>query len=239
MDRNSLVICPVHNEENTIEEFYKSLRKDYQGDIFFVDDGSTDQSKDFLSKLKNNNTFVIHHPQRSGYASALATGFKFALDNKYRKAVTIDADLQHKPAHIYPFLKELEKYEVILGFRYIKITDYLAAPKSRLAINRYIAKLIKQLCSVEFADPFCGLRGYRNSFLKKLRLREKSYGGSLEILLEIIRTKASFKELPVEAIYFEGERKFLGGLDDPQKRLLYYLEVLGRKLKDVPVSKGS
>lgn len=234
MNRDSLVICPVYNQENKIDEFYRLLRKSYKGDVFFVDDGSIDKSRDFLCGIKSKNNFLIQHPQKNGYTAALATGFKFALDNKYKKVATIDVDLQYKPEYILNFLRELDRQEVVLGSRYLRIINYTDVPMSSFTINRYLSELIKQLYSIEFTDAFCMLRAYRNSFLRKLRLREKHYGGCLEILLEIIRTKASFREVPVEINYLKDESKLSDDLDDPRKRLLYYLEVIRKKIKDIP-----
>lgn len=233
MEKEALVICPVYNEQVYIKDFYLRLRNTYKGKVLFVDDGSTDTSREFLLEIKNKDTFVIRHSKRRGYGAALISGFEFALDNRYRIVVTMDVDLQHRPEQLPNFLNALRECEVVLGSRYIKITNFLDAPRSRITINRYISKLIKILFSVEFTDPFCGFRGYRDSFLKKVHLTELSYGIGLEILLEIIRTETVFIELPVEAIYFKDARKFLDGLDDPRKRLLYYLGVISRKRSEL------
>lgn len=233
MKSDSLIVCPVYNEEAYIKDFYHSLRKSYSGDVFFIDDGSTDSGGAFMYKLKSADTFILRHSQRKGYGAALISGFEFAKEYKYKRVVTIDVDLQHRPEQIPVFLKELLEWEVVLGSRYIKIAKSLDIPHSRLAINRYISKLIKVLFSVEFTDPFCGFRGYRTSFLERVNFKEQSYGLGIEILLEIIRSGAAFLEIPVEAIYFKDIRKFLDGLNDPRKRLLYYLEVISKKKKEL------
>jgi dolichol-phosphate mannosyltransferase len=233
MYKEKLVISPVYNEEKTIAEFYQNLRRYYSEDILFVDDGSSDKSKYFLSHIKNKNTFLIRHSKREGYGAALISGFKFALKNNYNKIVTIDADLQHNPQHLERFFRELNEYSVVLGSRYIKINKSLDVPRTRLIINRYISGLIKVLFSISFSDPFCGYRGYCASFLRRIYLKEKSYGLSLEILMELIRIKVPFKEIPVEAIYFNNLRKFLDGLDDPSRRLLYYLDIISQKRKEI------
>ena len=229
MSKESLVICPVYNEENTIEQFFKKLRKEYIQDVLFIDDGSTDKSKDFFLRQRNDRTFLLQHPERHGYGASLISGFRFSHKNGYEKILTIDVDFQHNPERIPQFLQELNEYEVILGSRYIRIDRYLHVPRTRLLINRYIARLINLLFSVNFSDPFCGFRGYRRSFLEKVNLEETSYGLAIEILLEVIRTKAFFKEIPVEVIYNNHSRKFLDGLDDPRRRLLHYLEVIACK----------
>ena len=234
MSKKSLVICPVYNEEGTIEQFFNKLRKEYTQDVLFVDDGSSDKSNDFLFGQRDGKTFLLRHPERRGYGASLISGFLFSLENQYKKILTIDVDFQHNPERIPQFLQELNKYEVILGSRYIRIDRYLQVPRTRLIINRYISRLINVLFSVNFSDPFCGFRGYRRSFLERANLEETSYGLAIEILLEVIRTKAFFQEIPVEVIYNNNSRKFLDGLDDPCRRLLYYLEVIAcRKEKTV------
>ncbi len=232
MANENLIICPVYNEQDTIRKFYQNLRKFYIQDAVFVDDGSTDQGRDYLFSVKSKDTFLIRHPERRGYGAALLSGFRFSLERGYKKVITIDVDLQHNPEHIPRFLCELEDQEVVLGSRYIWKDTYQDVPPARLAINTYISKLIYQLFSVHFTDPFCGYRGYRDSFLKETDLNQASYGLGLEIILEIIRTKTPFNEIPIKAIYNNHLRKFLDGLDDHRTRLLYYLDVLSAKRID-------
>jgi glycosyltransferase involved in cell wall biosynthesis len=231
--KNYLVICPVYNEERTLKKFYHKLRRYYAQDVLFVDDGSTDKGRDFLQHCKDKRTFVVRHPQRRGYGMSLLSGFAFSMEQGYKKILTIDVDLQHDPLHIQSFFRRLENYEVALGSRYIRVDWCLEIPRERMVINRYVASLLTMLFRVEFTDPFCGYRGYRDSFLRNIFLREKSYGISLEILLEIVRTKSSFSEIPIKAIYFECRRTFLDGLDDPRGRLLHYLEVIACKKKEI------
>lgn len=233
MKKENLIICPVYNEGNTLQEFYVDLRRFYSQDVLFIDDGSTDNGKDLLLNIKDDKTFTIRHPKRRGYGAALISGFNFVLDKGYERIVVIDADLQHNPQRIPVFLRELSETEVVLGSRYIRINKSLEVPRERMLINRYIAGLINTLFHENVTDPFCGYRGYRDSFLKKAELKEKSYGLGLEIILEVIRAQTPFREIPVEVIYLDHLRKFLDGLDNPSRRLLYYLEIVSRKKKDI------
>jgi dolichol-phosphate mannosyltransferase len=228
-----LVICPVYNEENTLEEFCLLLKEAYTGDVLFVDDGSTDSSKAFLDGLKDERAFYIRHSHRAGYGAALLSGFKFSLDGGYSRTVTLDVDLQHDPARIPEFFEGLYGAELVLGSRYIKFDKYLDVPMDRLVINRYIANLINMMFSVKITDPFCGYRGYRNDFLKKITLHDKGYRMALEVLLEAVRVNATFLEIPVEVVYLDRMRKFLDGLDDPHKRLRYYIEIIERKRTEI------
>ncbi|MCF7871064.1 MAG: glycosyltransferase family 2 protein [Candidatus Omnitrophica bacterium] len=233
MSNDQLVISPVYNEEKYIEEFYQFLRDSYKQDVIFIDDGSSDQSRDFLKKINGKFTFVVRHHKRCGYGAALISGFEFAKENNYKKVVTLDVDLQHRPKHISDFFTQLDQTDVVLGSRYIKMGKCLDVPRERFIINRYISKLIKSEFGWNFTDPFCGFRAYRTDFLQQIKFSDTGYGLALEILLEIIDKEVKFSEFPVEAIYFKDKRKFLDGLDDSRKRLTYYLGVISGKIKEL------
>lgn len=233
MDGNRLVICPVHNEQDSIKHFREKLGEFYSGDVLFIDDGSTDGSREILDAIRDTGTTVIRHPERRGYGAALLTGFSHVRGNGYGKIVTIDVDLQHRPEHLPSFFDALDRRDAVLGSRYIRIDNYLDIPRTRLLINRYVSRLMEQLFSVRFSDPFCGYRGYTGAFLKEARLSEPSYGMGLEILMELLRTGVSHEEIPIEALYPDKCRKFLDGLDDPRLRLLHYLSVVARKRSEI------
>lgn len=230
---NSLIVLPVFNEEEFLIEFYRELRESYQEEVVFIDDGSTDSSPDILQSLREEKTYILRHPQRKGYGASLITGFRFALEEGFRKIITIDVDLQHNPIHIPNFLKGLEEFQVVLGSRYLEAKEYAGVPRERFLINRYISNLIRVLFGIEVTDPFCGFRGYRDIFLKKLFLEETSYGISLEIILDLIKHSTEYLEIPIEISYPNPGRKFLDGLDDPRTRLLYYLEIISRKRREM------
>ncbi|MBD3263700.1 MAG: glycosyltransferase [Candidatus Omnitrophica bacterium] len=228
----SLVICPVYNEASTLAAFYNAIRSFYKGDILFIDDGSKDGSFPIIQGIEDKRKKFIRLSSRKGYGSVLLMGFRFALRGEYEKVVTIDTDLQHNPLHLPVFMEKLEYYRVVSGSRYLRANPKDIAenvPPERLIINRQVSKLISILFGFQSSDPFCGFRGYRRSFLEKVDLKEKSYGFALEVLLEIIRLDVSFFEIPVEVIYKDKNRQFLDGLEDPEKRFFYYLDIILKK----------
>jgi dolichol-phosphate mannosyltransferase len=177
-----------------------------------------------------NRVYLLHHPERRGYGAALASGFRFAIRHEYESAITIDADLQHRPEDISRFERALQYDDVVLGSRYSKTNTEFRAPRARYLINRYISRLLQIKLSVSFSDPFCGFRGYRRSFLERIQLSEASYGVCLEMLLEIIRIGAGYCEVPIDMIYLDEPRQFMDGLENPVFRLDYYKRIIRDKL---------
>lgn len=238
---STLVVCPVYNERNYIAEFYSRLIDNYNGNILFVNDGSTDRGIDglrsMLRETERGRVCILCHEMRKGYGAALLTGFRHALKNGYERIITLDADLQHRPEDIPRFMIALDGADVVLGSRYISGFAPSNVPEARWAINRHISALLEQLLFrrrfAGFTDPFCGFRGYRREFLEAAHLEEQSYGISLEILLESVRVGASTTEIWVAPIYLNAQRGFHDGLNDPVKRLRYYKRVIAGKLREL------
>lgn len=230
---DTIIICPVFNERSTLGTFMSRLSRSTGVDILFVDDGSTDESTEIIegnAERIGGRVHLICHPTRRGYGAALISGFQAALRRGYRRVITLDTDLQHRPEDIHSFEKALEYHEVVLGTRYSDACRISSIPRSRYLINRYISGMLRRDFSACFSDPFCGFRGYRRSFLRRINLCEQSYGICLELLLEIIRIGTEYGEIPVDMIYLDDTRNFMDGLDDPLKRLDYYRGVIRRSM---------
>ncbi len=104
------IIVPVYNEKQNIEPLFNRLEKivhNYQHEILFVNDGSTDGTAEEIKKIAEKNTFVklISFNRNFGHQVALSCGYQYA---KGDCVVSIDADLQDPP-EIIPEM--VEKWE--------------------------------------------------------------------------------------------------------------------------------
>ena len=87
-----LVIIPLFNEAEVIEEVIFNLRK-YFENIVVINDGSTDNSNELLTSMPIK---LLKHPVNLGQGASIATGFEYAKGLKEISAViTFDADGQH------------------------------------------------------------------------------------------------------------------------------------------------
>lgn len=134
------IIIPAHNEVAGLSSFLENQLipvletiKEYNFEIIFVDDGSTDGTLDLLYEYagRAKNFRVVSFSRNFGKEMALTAGLRYA---KGDAAITIDADGQQPPKLITTFIKEWEKgHDIITGVRdhYTK-HGFIAKTGSRL-----------------------------------------------------------------------------------------------------------
>ena len=116
------VVVPLLNEESVLEKTVGSLRAvmDRLGEpyeLVFVDDGSTDRSRDILeaASAADPRVRVVVLSRNFGHEMATTAGLHHA---RGQAAVVIDADLQDPPDLIPEFVaKWREGFQVVYGVR--------------------------------------------------------------------------------------------------------------------------
>ncbi len=117
------IIIPCFNEEQVLPELFerlntleKKLKKKWDVEFVFVDDGSTDDTPKLLDNfIKDHEGRVVHFTRNFGHQAALEAGYLYARGDIF---VTIDADLQDPPELILDMLKKYkEGYDVVLAKR--------------------------------------------------------------------------------------------------------------------------
>ena len=118
------VVIPMYYEEEVAQICYdrvssvlEKLKKEYDYEIIFVNDGSKDKTLSILKEIanKNNKVKIISFSRNFGHQSAVTAGIKEVSGDAI---VIMDADLQDPPELIPDMLKLWEDgYEVIYGKR--------------------------------------------------------------------------------------------------------------------------
>ena len=224
------VVLPVYNESGTVDEVLDSVRRFYPGQVVVVDDGSTDSTSDVLAR--RDDIEVITLTANQGYGAALRAGFEWAIGAGIRGLVTMDCDGQHEPAHIPQFLDQLASGgDVISGSRYLPSSRGIGRPpEQRREVNERVTAEVNRVTGWGITDAFCGFKAYRIAALAKIELTEPGYAMPLEFWAKSYRAGLSIREIPVERIYCDYDRSFGADLDDPEKRLAYYLSVWRKAL---------
>jgi len=226
-----LAALPVYNEVKYVDEVLNEVVRNADR-VLVIDDGSTDGTAAVLDR--RSDIAVIRHTINRGYGAALKTAFQYTLDQGFDGLVTLDCDGQHQPRRIPQFIDAAKQADIVSGSRYLQVfDDDDAPPEERLLINRRITAELNHRLGLQLTDAFCGFKAYRRDALRKLSISEPGYAMPLEVWVQAAAADLRIVELPVELIYLDLERSFGGSLDDSQRRLAHYYELIERSLRRI------
>ena len=165
------IIIPAYNEATSLkilldelEYFLKNFQ--YQYEVIFVDDGSTDGSFNVLkdAALKNPNIKVLKLRRNYGQSAALLA----AIDHSTGDVIVpLDADLQNDPSDIPKLLNLIsEGYDLVSGWRRCRQDRIFDRKIPSMIAN----KLVSWVCGVKLHDLGCSLKAYRRDVLQGVRL---------------------------------------------------------------------
>jgi glycosyltransferase involved in cell wall biosynthesis len=165
------VVIPVHNEAPSLVALHGELvttltawGRSYE--ILVIDDGSTDDSFQILTRLQalNPHLRVIRFRRNFGQTAAFAAGFDYA---RGRIIVTSDGDLQNDPADIPALVEVLERgHDIVCGWR----KDRKDAFVSRRLPSTIANWVISVSTGVYLHDYGCSLKAFRAEVIKPLKL---------------------------------------------------------------------
>jgi glycosyltransferase involved in cell wall biosynthesis len=168
--RSISVVIPLFNEEVTLQELYDRLTVVLNGlvshyEIIFVDDGSTDRSRETIRRFQvlDRSVRYIRFRRNFGKSAAFAAGMKAA---RYDIIVTMDADLQDIPEQLPRLIEKLEEgFDLVSGWRH-KRRDRPTKRFASLIYNR----VTSFLTGVRLHDINCGFKCYRREVLEELQI---------------------------------------------------------------------
>lgn len=219
------VLMPVYNEAAAISAVLDAVREHHSGTIIVVDDGSTDGTADIVAE--RDDVLPIRHEHNLGYGRSLIDGFAHARSLGIEHLVTMDCDGQHEPAHVPQFFAEvMDGGDIVSGSRYLPGSASTGdAPEQRRRVNELVTAEVNRVTGWALTDAFCGFKAYRLPALDGLTLSEPGYAFPMQLWAEAWKAGLTVRECAVERIYLAGDRSFGEDLDDPDKRLEYYLRV--------------
>lgn len=165
--RISLVIC-VFNEEDNIAPLANRIVEALSGydfEAIFVDDGSTDCTKEKIRAIADNRFVLVELRKNFGQSSALQAGIDTATGDYI---VTLDGDLQNDPADIPAMvaLSETGDWDVVAGIR-AQRKDGMLMRKIPSRIANYI---IRSATNVRIKDYGCTLKVFKREFARTLKI---------------------------------------------------------------------
>jgi dolichol-phosphate mannosyltransferase len=187
------VIVPMFNEADNVgplaREVIAALRGEKRSfELVLVDDASTDATWERIATEHKADSRVrgLRHERNVGQSAALWTGFRHTQSPV---VLTLDGDLQNDPADFPKLLAELEKHDLVCGWRANRQDGFLRRISSGIA-----RKARKLVLGVDFRDTGCGLRAFKRPVLDPLF----SFNGFHRIMPVLAHaTGANVIEIPV------------------------------------------
>ncbi len=154
-----VAIVPAYNEEGAIGGVVEAIHAfDPSFDVVVVDDGSSDATAERAAAA---GAAVVVLPFNLGIGGAVQTGFRYALELGYERAVRLDGDGQHDPAELEKLLPPLDREgaDVVTGSRFVDgaADDYRPSLGRRLGIT-WFARLVSLLTRQRVTDTTSGFQ---------------------------------------------------------------------------------
>ena len=182
------IIIPVYNEEEIIlNVISKALRftKNTNSKILIINDGSKDNTRKKLDKIKNKK-IIVFHKKNEGHGKTIALGYKKAINMKAEYILQIDSDDQISFEEFKKLIKYMNKYDFVIGNR-LNRND----PFNRILISGFMKSIIFLLYGKYILDPNCPVRIMKTTFLKEI-IKKVSYSTIPNILIAICAKKKKF-----------------------------------------------
>lgn len=161
------IIIPVYNEEENIPLVIQAIDKslvNFNYEIIFIDDFSTDTSRDVIKTENNPSVILIELKRNYGQSSALAAGIKRA---KGDYIITMDGDMQNDPSDIPMMLRKAisEDWDLVTGIRQKRKDNFIRTIPSKIANF-----IIRKATNFHITDAGCALKVMTTETAKNIPL---------------------------------------------------------------------
>lgn len=209
-----LIFIPCYNEEQrlNLKEFSRFSESNQKVHFCFVNDGSSDNTKEIIEKASMDNHFLqyISFEQNYGKANVLQKAFLEVLNsgklNDYQFIGFWDADLSTPLNEINYFQSFLESetdtpIKAVFGARVKKLGSKIERKLSRHILGRIFANISKPLLKAGVYDTQCGAKIFSKELYEIAFLRPfvSKWFFDIEILLRLESKTSEIFECPLRS----------------------------------------
>ena len=197
MPKLSLVV-PVYNEARQLEEVIRTLMQSacpIEREWIFVDDQSTDGSRDILRRLQPEFGFkLLEQEPNQGKGAAVIRGIQEATGDYI---IIQDADFEYDCADIPGLLRPMieGRADVVYGSRFK--SSHQVRRTYHYFVNRFLTVLSNLMSGIYLTDMETCYKLFRADLLKPMKLQSRRFGIEVEFTAYIAKTRARVYELPI------------------------------------------
>jgi len=205
--RTALII-PALNEEESIGATLDGVPPGLFAAVIVADNGSTDRTADIA---RRRGATVVFEPHR-GYGAACLRALA-SLPEGIQEVVFMQADASEDPREATELLGPIlsGQADLVIGSRTLGKPDPGALAAHQAIGNRLATFLVERFYGYRYSDlgPF---RAIRLDALRRLGLRERGYGWTIEMQIRALQHGLRVVEVPVRSHRRIGVSKVSGKL---------------------------
>lgn len=203
------IVIPVYNEQATIQELYECIKAvDIEKEIIFVDDCSTDGSREILQGIVDESTWLVLHDRNMGKGAALRSGFRHVTGDI---VIIQDADLEYDPSQYIKLIQPIldGKADVVYGSRFVTGDYRRVLFFWHMVGNKLLTLLSNLLTNLNMTDMETCYKVFRRDVLDRITIEEDRFGFEPEITAKIAKLKLRIYEMGISysgRTYAEGKK---------------------------------
>lgn len=196
------IVIPLFNEAESLPELHEWIVKvmtkhSFTYEIWFINDGSTDNSWEIIEglKSKDENVKAVKFQRNYGKSAGLFVGFEKA---EGEVVVTMDADLQDSPEEL-PEMRRMiveDGFDLVSGWkkkRYDPITKTIPTKLYNWATRK--------MSGIKLNDFNCGLKAYKYDVIKSVEVY-----GEMHRYIPVLAKWAGFKKIGEKVVQHQARK---------------------------------
>jgi glycosyltransferase involved in cell wall biosynthesis len=194
---NLSITIPLLNESESLPELTAWIkrvcdREGYAWELIYVDDGSTDESWQVITQLRQADERVkgIKFQRNYGKSAALNEAFRVATGEV---VITMDADLQDSPDEIpelYRMVKQ-DGWDIVSGWKKKRYDNKLTKNLPSKLFNA----ATRGVSGIKLHDFNCGLKAYKGRVTKSIEVY-----GEMHRYIPVIAKWQGFKKITEKTV---------------------------------------
>jgi glycosyltransferase involved in cell wall biosynthesis len=204
------VVMPVYNEERTVAASIDRLRRvGLDIELICVDDGSTDDTRLVLERLRERGAIdtLILQPENRGKGAAVRRGIAAATGDV---VVIQDADLEYDPRDLPVLLGPIAegRADAVFGSRFLGGPHRVLYFWHRVG-NGFLTLVSNMFTDLNLTDMETCYKMVRTDLMQSLPLKTDRFGIEPELTARLSQSRARIWEVPISyagRTYAEGKK---------------------------------
>ncbi len=200
----TLICIPTYNEAENIETLIRRVHEVIPPEVslLVIDDGSPDGTGKKVDELGAQGFRVqaLHRARKMGLGTAYVAGFQWGLSQGFERFIEMDADFSHDPRFLPTMLQLLDRYDVVIGSRYVPGGGTVNWGLGRKILSRGGSLYARTILGAPVRDFTGGFNGWRRSVLEAVdlpSLRSDGYSFQIELKYRAFLKGFRLVEFPI------------------------------------------